>query len=244
MRSSAAPASVSPVAVADPASGRVWRGQWGYPTRLADTAEAPLALCYRGPIELVGAALAICGPPDAGPAAFVVAREAARLAVLAGYAVASGSGRGVDIAVLNAAGQHGGVRVRVLAEGIRHSGREADGPGSVVVSQFPPERPWSVGTALASNATLAGLCDAMVVVAAASVGSALDAGMRALALGRPVLAVGDTLGSRLLVDYGAAPARDALELGWWLGRLREDRHRATPPERRLGTRAAGPRPAV
>jgi DNA processing protein len=199
--------------------GRVWRGGWGYPARLGESADAPLALCYRGPVELVGAVLGICGPADAGPALLAVVREAARLAVLAGYAVASGTGRGVDIAALSAAERHGGVCVTVLPEGIRHARPEGPGGSSVVVSQFLPDEPWSVGAAMAGNATLAALSDALVAAGPASAGGALDVGMRALALGRPVLAVGDTAGSRLLVDYGATPARDAVELGWWLSRL-------------------------
>jgi DNA processing protein len=91
--------------------------------------------------------------------------------------------------------------------------------GAVVVSQFPPDQPWTVGGAMAGNATMVGLCEALVAIEPASAGAAVDAGMRALALRRPVLAVGDTSGSRLLVDYGATAARDAVELGWWLSRL-------------------------
>jgi len=91
-----------------------------------------------------------------------------------------------------------------------------------MVSQVPPGLPWSIDTAMARNATLAGLCTALVAVAAASTGTTVDAGQRALAAGKPVLAVGDTAGSRLLVDHGATPARDHVELAWWLDRLKAD----------------------
>jgi hypothetical protein len=71
---------------------------------------------------------------------------------------------------------------------------------------------------MACNATIARLCTLLVAICAGSTGATLDAGVRALAAGRPVLAVGATAGSRLLVAYGATAAVDEIELTWWLGR--------------------------
>lgn len=91
----------------------------------------------------------------------------------------------------------------------------------VTVSPCAPGQPWSVDAAMACNATIAEMCTALVAVDAGSTGATLDAGMRALAAGRPVVAVGATRGSRLLVDHGATAAADELELTWWLNtRLR------------------------
>jgi DNA processing protein len=200
-------------------------GDEGYPASLAWSPDAPPALFHRGPVELLGRpAVAICGANEADDGALVAAEAAARLAVDAGMVVVTGDPVGVAGAALRAAVEHGGRAAVVLPEGIRRIrlGEPAVDVGSgrvVVLSQFPPEQPWSVGGAMARNATMAALCTAMVAVAPGSTGVTLDAGQRALGAGKPVLTVGDTHGSRLLVDRGATPARDRIELSWWFDRL-------------------------
>jgi DNA processing protein len=208
-------------------------GDAGYPRALAESPDAPAALFHVGPIELLGGpALAVCGAHESGGAGdgqLTAAKTAARIAVDSGLAVVSGDQGGVGGAAVLAALGRGGTAGVVLAEVIGQ-GRRGDLRGGaalssdrlVMVSQVPPGLPWSIDTAMARNATLAGLCTALVAVAAASTGTTVDAGQRALAAGKPVLAVGDTAGSRLLVDHGATPARDHVELAWWLDRLRAD----------------------
>ena len=98
----------------------------------------------------------------------------------------------------------------------RHLSHRQANPRHVTVSPCAPGQPWSVDATLARNAVIAELCTALVAVAASGTGATLDAGMRALAAGKPVLAIGATSGSRLLVDYGATAASDELELAWWL----------------------------
>jgi DNA processing protein len=208
-------------------------GDAGYPRVLAESPDAPAALFHAGPIELLGRpVLAVCGAHEGGGVGdgkLIAAKTAARIAVDSGLAVVSGDLGGVGGAAVLGALRRGGTAGVVLAEVIGQ-GRRGDLPGGaaldpdrlVIASQVPPGLPWSIDTAMARNATLAGLCTALVAVAAGSTGATIDAGQRALAAGKPVLAVGDTAGSRLLVDHGATPARDHVELAWWLDRLRTD----------------------
>lgn len=205
-------------------------GDVGYPSVLAHSVDAPSALFHLGPIELLDRpVLAVCGAHEGDDGDLVAADTAARIAADTGMTVASGDPAGVGGAAVLSVMRHGGAAGLVLAEALRPGAsgdldRALHSVGSLVMaSQFPPGLPWSVDTAMARNATLAGLCTAMVAVAAAATGGTLDAAQRALAAGKPVLAVGDTAGSRLLVDHGATPARDRIELAWWLDRLRSRR---------------------
>jgi len=208
--------------------GAVLLGDPDYPAALAASPGAPSTLFHRGPIELLHRpVLVLYGGPDASDGELIAADMAARIAAGAGMTVVSGDPGGVGGAAAVAALRHGGDAGLVLAEALRPGATGTRDAGRlVVVSQFPPGLPWSVDTAMARNATLAGLGTALVAVAAGSTGGTLDAGLRALELGRPVLAVGDTPGSRLLVDHGATPARDRIELAWWLDRLKASRERA------------------
>lgn len=208
--------------------GAVLIGDPAYPRTLAESPDAPSALFHLGPIELLGGpVLAVCGSNAPGDGELIAAHAAAQIAADTGMAVVSGDPGGIGGAAVLTAVRRGGVAGVVLAEPLRARSRAELGSVRnagrlVVASQFPPGRPWSVDSAMACNATLAGLSTALVAVAAASTGGTLDAAQRALAAGKPVLAVGDTPGSRLLVDHGATPARDRIELAWWLDRLRSD----------------------
>lgn len=173
-------------------------------------------LFYLGPLESSGPrVLAVLGPREARPEAVSLARHAATAAAAAGLTVLSGDTEGLEAAALRAAVARGGLAVSVLAEGFAPTVERPE-PGLVRVTPCAPTMRWSVESAMARNATIAGLCTAMIAVDAAGTGATLDAGMRALAAGRPVLAVGATAGCRLLVDYGATAATDEIELAWWL----------------------------
>lgn len=210
-------------------------GDADYPMRLFASPDAPAALFYRGPIEVLERpALAICGAAiDADEGALVAAAAAARIAVDSGFAVLACDDRGVGGSALWTAVRHGGDAVVMLAEGIRRvwgsdPHRRRGSAGVLALSPWLPEQPWSVGATVTCNATMAALCSALVAVAPGTSGATLDAGQRALAAGRPVLAVGETPGSRLLVDHGATPARDRIELAWWLDRLVGGTRRTEP----------------
>jgi|GEM_PF-5345541 len=171
-------------------------------------------LFHTGPYESIGRrVLAVCAPREAGPAATALAELAARAAVAAGAAVLAGDAEGPETAAVAAALAAGGLAVSVQAEGL---GSAAGSRNRVAVSPSAPGQPWSMDAAMACNAAIARLCTALVAICAGSTGATVDAAMRALAAGHPVLAVGATAGSRLLVDYGATAAVDEVELMWWL----------------------------
>ena len=57
---------------------------------------------------------------------------------------------------------------------------------SVVVSEFPPNLPWSVQNAMQRNRTICGLVNALIVIEAGTTGGTWEAGLSALRLGVPL----------------------------------------------------------
>lgn len=211
-------------------------GEPGYPGRLAATADGPVALFYRGAIELADRpALAVCGARDGWHRHAEVAAAAAKCAVANGFTVLTGGAKGLDAMAAATALAEDGATVTVLPDGIRNAGTGAPAGiegRTLTLSQFPPSQGWSMDGAMERNTTVVGLAAGLVVIGAGSTGAVLDAGLRALDAGRPVFAVGETRGSQLLVDHGATAVRDHLELTWWLKRLAADLPgRAAPADR-------------
>jgi DNA processing protein len=180
---------------------------------------------------LQSAGVGTCGSRNAGEnglrAASLCGEEAAAhdLSVISGYA------RGVDMATHIAALESRGHTVIVLPEGIERfrikqgAFAEAWDPARVlVVSQFSPTQPWTAGSAMTRNLTIVGLALALVVVEAGERGGTLAAGLQAMEVGRPVLALEfeDTApGNRILLDRGAIPVRSRAELSARLSGMRE-----------------------
>ena len=111
---------------------------------------------------------------------------------------------------MRAALDAGGHAIGVLAEGWERwtvKGLEpaiADGR-LLVLSEFRPSALWRVGQAMQRNGTIVLLSEAMSLIEAGERGGTLDAGRRALRLGRPlrVLETGTwTAGNELLVREG------------------------------------------
>lgn len=113
----------------------------------------------------------------------------------AGANVISGHARGTDMEAHKAALLAGGVTTLVLAEGIltfslRPELRLNDVWDRVlVVFQFAPRLPWSVGNAMARNGTIIGLAQAMVIVEAGLSGGTFAAGEQAMRLRKPLFVV-------------------------------------------------------
>jgi DNA processing protein len=207
----------------------VFLGEAGYPSRLAEIAGAPPLLYYRGNQMLFEEpSVAMCGSRDASPEGLEAAWFAGQTVATAGLTIVSGNARGVDTATHTAALAAGGNTIIVLAEGItgfRMKRALVDaGPDPdrvLVVSQFPPRQRWTVPAAMTRNAVIAGLGLALVVIEAGETGGTLDAGLKGLELGRPVLALGFRSGHRagnsILLGKGAKPVastgelRDAIE---------------------------------
>lgn len=212
--------------------GAVALGDVRYPSRLAALKSPPPVLFYRGDVGILTLpTIGMCGSRRASEAGLRAARVCATTAARAGLVVASGNAAGVDTEAHLGALEGGSATVLVLPEGALHyRPRRADAVDDVtdrvlVVSQFPPRQPWSVGSAMTRNAVIAGIGDALVVIEAGSEGGTLNAGKQALAMGRPVIAlefdsVQTPPGNAILHAKGAIRLRRATDLAGVLSALR------------------------
>lgn len=204
-----------------------------YPSLLGLTRSAPPFLFYLGSSELLTTSgIGVCGSRDATDEGLHAARVCAEVATEQGLTIISGYARGVDTATHTAALASGGTTIVVLPEGIDRF-RVKRGPISEVwdpkrvlaVSQFSPNRPWSAGSAMARNNVIIGLSLALVVVEAHSKGGTLAAGERALQLNKRVFALEfskNPLGNAALVERGAIPVRNRIELRSRLAETTQD----------------------
>jgi DNA processing protein len=202
-----------------------------YPASLARLPDAPALLRVRGSLGEGLRRVAIVGSRATDEYGAQLARELASGLARAGVSVVSGGARGIDAAAHRGALDGGGHTVAVLGTGIdrcypaEHRGLFEDlvAAGGALVSELPDgTRGWPSNFP-ARNRIIAALCEALVVVRAASRSGALITAERARALGVPVLAVpGDvreelTAGPMGLLRAGARPvgcAEDVLaELG-------------------------------
>src|SRR5262249_15423980 len=131
--------------------------------------------------------------------------------------VVSGHAQGVDETAHRAALAAGGQTVLVLPEGILRFRARASLAGylsddnAVVISEFPPKLPWSVGNAMQRNRTICGLVHALIVIEAGTSGGTWEAGQSALELGVPLLVLDfpnpapSGLGNPLLLRQGGRP---------------------------------------
>lgn len=225
-------ASSSADALATLGWGAIALGDSNYPGRLAALKSPPPVLFYRGDIGILRhPTIGMCGSRKASDAGLRAARVCAATAARAGLVVASGNAVGVDTEAHIGALEGGSATVLVLPEGALHyRPRRVDASGEatdrvLVVSQFPPRQPWSVGGAMTRNAVIAGIGDALVVIEAGSEGGTLNAGKQALAMGRPVIALEfDSMqtppGNAILHAKGALRLRRAAELADVLSAVR------------------------
>jgi DNA protecting protein DprA len=198
------------------------RGSPEYPSRLSRILanHAPPVLFVVGtPALLERKAVAFCGARDASEDGLRLADEAARRLAARGINVVSGHANGVDLTAHGGALAAGGTTTLVLAEGVL---RFQAKPGLaellgednfVVVSEFPPRLPWSIGNAMQRNATVCGLADVVLVVEAGQTGGTFAAGEQALELRQPLFVVefvrppASAAGNAFLVRQGAQPLR-------------------------------------
>jgi DNA processing protein len=213
--------------------GAILFGTPEYPEALRRTRGAPPFVFFLGAPGLLAApGIGICGSRDASEAglraAVACGEEAARqhLTVISGYA------RGVDTQAHAASLRSGGSTVIVLPEGISRF-RVKRGPvadawdpaRALIISQFPPDAPWSAGNAMTRNNVIVGLSVALLVVEAREKGGTLAAGMRALRLNKPVLAlefVETPRGNIALMHKGATPVHSRAGLRRVLARAVRD----------------------
>jgi DNA processing protein len=185
-----------------------------YPKALTELEAPPPILFFLGNLELLGgSAVGMCGSRSASAAGLEAARSCGLAVASQGLTIVSGYAAGVDTETHLAALDAGGSTIMVLAEGFKYFRvkrvfGDLDMSRVLVLSQFAPRQTWNVGAAMTRNAVIAALGRALVVVEAGETGGTLNAGLQALAFGRPVLALefetGPTpAGNRRLIDEGA-----------------------------------------
>lgn len=204
-----------------------------YPTKLSCIRGAPPLLFAWGNEKLLSeASVGMCGSRNVSEKGLEAARVCGQEVTSHDFAIVSGYAKGVDSETQLASLEAGGRAIIVLAEGIRRfrvkrAFRQVgfDSNRVLVLSQFPPSQVWNVGAAMARNAVIVGLGQALVVIEAGETGGTLDAGRRALAAGRPVLALefseGTPEGNKLLFEEGALRIDRRSALGKALGVIGE-----------------------
>lgn len=169
----------------------------GYPRKLKDLMELPPILYVSGDVSIAEdyMAVGVCGSRAASQDGLEFARRAGEVAADLDFVVVSGGARGVDTEAHLGALDNGGRAILVLAEGIaryRMTNRLAESASptnTLLVSQFYPKHTWQVSRAMARNATICGMSEAMLVVEAGETGGTLAAGKECLKQGKRLLVV-------------------------------------------------------
>jgi DNA processing protein len=182
--------------------------------RLGD--HAPVLLYVSGRAEdLARASVAFSGSRHVSEQGMRHTAALAEDAVRQQFSVVSGHAPGVDVVAHRAALEHGGLTVIVLPEGaLQFKLRpelQAQPQQVIVVSEFPPQMPWSAANAMIRNKTIIGLSQALCVIEAGATGGTLKAGEEALALRVPVFVLDypdpppSAEGNKILLGKGAHP---------------------------------------
>lgn len=219
----------------------IFLGDDEFPELLSSIPRPPGILFVWGNIGVLQeSGIGMCGSRDVSEAGLAAASACGSEVARLGLAVFSGYAKGVDTATHIAALESDGHTAIVLAEGILNFRIKRvfdhvplDEEHAVAISQFAPTQKWTVGGAMARNSVISGLSQALVVIEAGEKGGTLDAGLQALKLGRPVIALEFAStetppGNLILLEKGARPVRTRQELG----RVLEDL-RGTPPSSQL-----------
>jgi DNA protecting protein DprA len=191
-------------------------------TRWLPPALQPLLLFCRGEVGLLNQlAAAVVGAQDARAETADSARELATLLAEEGLVVVGGLGRGVGQAAFDGALAAGGRTVAILPMGIGALTvpPAAGQDGVLLVSPFHPDAKFDKAQALARYKLIAGLAEAIFVVAAGETGGARQAADEALQQGKAVY-VWDVdpavepaaAGHSMLVEAGALPIADVPDI--------------------------------
>jgi DNA processing protein len=206
----------------------------GYPARLRELHDPPLAIFTSGPrtdaLDWPSRAAGIVGSRRPSEAGYRLAERLGAAVGGSGGLVVSGLALGIDAAAHAGALDADGVTVAVLGCGVdiaypRTNRRtyQRIREGGLLVSEYPPgtrPAPWRFP---ARNRLIAALCDAVVVVEARASSGALITADHALDLGRDVLAVpgspgvAGSAGANGLLKAGAGLIEGPDDLCAWLG---------------------------
>jgi DNA processing protein len=222
-------------------------GTDSYPSSLLSISSAPPILFTLGNRDLLDApSVGMCGSRHTSEQGLRAAMACGEEVARHGLTIVSGYAKGVDTQTHLAALKEGGSTVIVLAEGINHFRKKRDFAKTglpldrvLVVSQFEPGRPWSVGNAMSRNGVISGLSKALVVIEAGEKGGTLDAGLRAIQLGRPVIALQfesmeTPPGNEALFGRGAVPVKTRKDLIATLDAIDESARSPEPRQLRFG----------
>ena len=188
-----------------------------FPSQLERRGKAIVpALFYRGDLGILDTPLiAVSGARKVSERGAAAAARLGEIVAQTGRSLVSGNARGVDTLTSAASLKAGGKSILVLPEGIARLPADnradplATSSDLLVLSQFAPEQPWTVHTAMGRNRVICGLANTVVVVEAGESGGSLAAGREALKLDRRliVFTYGDhtPAGNQILIDEGARP---------------------------------------
>ncbi|MBF0356905.1 MAG: DNA-processing protein DprA [Alphaproteobacteria bacterium] len=176
--------------------------------------KAPL-LYVQGNLDLLlSQGIGFCGSRHASEKGLETAADCADQAAKDGYVVISGNAAGVDFTAHYSALKAGGSTILVLPEVIEHFRIKKelqpvwDWKRALVVSQFEPAAVWKAYRAMERNDMIIALSRAMIVIEAGAKGGTLHAGMRTLAVGKPLFVADyqniDEIapGNKLLLEQG------------------------------------------
>lgn len=201
-------------------------GAANYPSRLAEIADPPPVLWYRGTAPILDApAVAIVGSRAGSPYAREVAFRLASDLALRGVTVASGLARGVDAAAHRGALAAGGPTVGVPGCGVdvvyppEHGDLlQAVAAAGAVAGELPPGEPPRAFHFPRRNRLISGLSLAVVVVEASERSGSLITARCAAEQGRDVMAVpgnvlaGRSRGAHALIRDGARIVETAADI--------------------------------
>jgi len=191
-----------------------------YPTSLNDLTDAPPLLYVRG--RLPGPeepTLSVAGSTRPSRRGLDIARAAGAALAEAGRTVVSGYARGIDSAAHLGALEAGGRTVLVLPMGVSAFALRPDferfrrevGRRLVIVSECPPDQPWSSQHAVRRDRLIAALGEALLVIEARPDSGTMITFRHATRLGRPAYVVTHrrappgAAGNKLAIRRGGLP---------------------------------------
>lgn len=202
----------------------VCRGEYSYPSLLAEIPDAPPMLWVRGNLSaLTRPTVALVGARNASSLGTRMARALANELSEAGYVVVSGLARGIDTCAHLAAAKNGSIAVLAGGVDVIYPNENLNLASSMLdEGALLSEQP--IGMAPIArhfpmrNRIISGLCSATVIVEAAGKSGSLITARGALDQGRDVLAVpghpfdARASGCNMLIRDGASLVRNAQDI--------------------------------
>lgn len=177
----------------------------------------PILSCIGNVDLLKERKVGFCGSRNASEKGLNVAKDVSQQVVKKGLVTVSGYASGIDQEAHYWSLKEGGATILVLPEGIDHFSIKKyledvwDWKRVLVISEFEPNAIWSVNRAMQRNSSLVALSDALFLIEARVKGGSIDAGNKALQMGKPLFAPvyqgmpDEAAGNQILLSKGAFP---------------------------------------